>query len=155
VVDALRSLRFPVESEYLGPVRVSVTQIESGTQHNVVPDLCRIVADVRTTDAYTNEQTLELIRRAVPDCSLEPRSLRLRPSSVSVGHPVVQRLMFAGKEPFGSPTLSDQALMPFLSVKFGPGDSVRSHTADEFVYVAEIREAIQLYSTVLDGVSLT
>ena len=114
--------------------------------------LCRgIVADVRTTDAYTNEQTLELIRRAVPDCSLEPRSLRLRPSSVSVGHPVVQRLMFAGKEPFGSPTLSDQALMPFPSVKIGPGDSARSHTANEYICLHEVREAIQTYVTLLDG----
>lgn len=154
VVGALRDLRFPLVSEYLGPVKVSVTQIEAGTQHNVVPDLCRIVVDVRTTDAYTNEQTLELIRGAVPDCVLEPRSLRLRPSSVPVGHPVVQRLAFAGKEPFGSPTLSDQALMPFLSVKVGPGDSARSHTADEFIYADEIREAIQMYVTVLDGVSL-
>lgn len=154
VVGALRDLRFPLVSEYLGPVKVSVTQIEAGTQHNVVPDLCKIVVDVRTTDAYTNEQTLELIRGAVPDCVLEPRSLRLRPSSVPVGHPVVQRLVFAGKEPFGSPALSDQALMPFLSVKVGPGDSARSHTADEFIYADEIREAIQMYVTVLDGVSL-
>ena len=154
VIAALRGLRLQPVSEFLGPVKISVTQIEAGRQHNVVPDLCRMVVDVRTTDVYTNEQTLRLIREAVPDCDLEPRSLRLRPSSVSVNHPVVRRLVFAGKEPFGSTTLSDQALMPFPSVKFGPGDSARSHTADEYVYADEIREAIQLYVTVLDGVTL-
>ena len=154
VIASLRDLRLPLVSEYLGPVKISVTQIEAGTQHNVVPDLCKIVADVRTTDAYTNEQTLQLIRDAVPGCNFEPRSLRLRPSSVPVNHPVVRRLVFAGKEPFGSPTLSDQALMPFLSVKCGPGDSARSHTADEYIYIDEIREAIQLYVTVLDGVEI-
>lgn len=154
VVERLRNLSFPKVSQHLGPVKVSITQINAGTQHNVVPDLCRIVVDVRTTDAYTNEQTLELIRQAVPSCQLTPRSVRLRPSSIPEDHPIVRRLVFAGREPFGSPTLSDQALMPFPSLKIGPGDSARSHTANEYITYAEIREAMQLYYVILDGLSL-
>ena len=154
VVERLRSLQFDRVSDFLGPVKISVTQISAGTQHNVVPDLCRIVVDVRTTDAYSNEHTLEMIRAAVPDCRLEPRSTRLRPSSIALSHPIVSRLVTLGREPFGSPTLSDQALMPFPSVKVGPGDSSRSHTADEYICFDEIREAIQLYMTVLDGLRL-
>lgn len=154
VVNTLKGLAFEKESEYLGPVKISVTQISAGTQHNVVPDLCKIVVDVRTTDAYSNEDTLEIIRKSVPDCSLEPRSMRLRPSSISVNNPLVQRLVFSGKEPFGSPTLSDQALMPFPSLKIGPGDSARSHTADEYICLSEIREAMQIYYTVLNGLRL-
>lgn len=151
VVNRLRNLTFPAVSRRLGPIRINVTQIEAGTQHNVVPDLCKIVVDVRTTDAYTNEQTLQLIRDAVPECLLTPRSVRLRPSSIPETHPLVARLTFAGKTPFGSPTLSDQALMPFPSLKLGPGDSARSHTADEYICLDEIREAIQIYYTILDG----
>ena len=153
-VETLRTLSQPKESAYLGPVKISVTQINAGTQHNVVPDLCKIVVDVRTTDAYTNEETLELIRNAVPDCTLTPRSTRLRPSSIAANHPIVQRLVFAGKTPFGSPTLSDQALMPFPSVKIGPGDSARSHTANEYIRLEEIREAIQLYTTTLHQLNI-
>lgn len=154
VVETLRTLSLPKESAYLGPVKISVTQINAGTQHNVVPDLCKIVVDVRTTDAYTNEETLELIRNAVPDCTLTPRSIRLRPSSIAANHPIVQRLVFVGKTPFGSPTLSDQALMPFPSVKIGPGDSARSHTANEYIRLEEIREAIQLYTTTLHQLNI-
>ena len=153
-VETLRTLSLPKESAYLGPVKISVTQINAGTQHNVVPDLCKIVVDVRTTDAYTNEETLELIRNTVPDCTLTPRSTRLRPSSIAANHPIVQRLVFAGKTPFGSPTLSDQALMPFPSGKIGPGDSARSHTANEYIRLEEIREAIQLYTTTLHQLNI-
>lgn len=154
IVERLRTLSFPLESRHLGPVKITVTQISAGTQHNVVPDLCKIVVDVRTTDAYTNEQTLEMIRHAVPQCTLTPRSVRLRPSGFSEGHPIVSRLVMAGRTPFGSPTLSDQALMPFPSLKLGPGDSARSHTADEYICHDEIREAIQLYFTALDRLQL-
>lgn len=153
-VEALRDLRLPRVSRHLGPVKVSVTQIEAGTQHNVVPDRCHIVVDVRTTDAYTNEETLELIRRAATDCVLTPRSVRLRPSSIPPDHPLARRFEMACGEAFGSPTLSDQALMPFPSLKIGPGDSARSHAADEFVRLDEVREAIQLYYSVLDGIAL-
>lgn len=154
VVDALRNLRFEKESPMLGPVKISVTQINAGTQHNVVPDLCSLVVDVRTTDAYDNLETLELIRAAVPQCKLTPRSTRLNPSGVSVDHPLVQRARMLGLEPFGSPTLSDQALMPWPSLKMGPGDSARSHTADEYICLYEIRQAIEYYIRLLDGLNI-
>lgn len=154
VVDTLRTLRFGKESPMLGPVKISVTQINAGTQHNVVPDLCSLVVDVRTTDAYSNVETLELIRAAVPQCKLTPRSTRLNPSGVSVAHPLVQRAQMLGLEPFGSPTLSDQALMSWPSLKMGPGDSARSHTADEYICLDEIRQAIEYYIRLLDGLTL-
>ena len=154
VVERLRNLRFEKESQMLGPVKISVTQINAGTQHNVVPDECRIVVDVRSTDAYSNVQTLALIRKAVPQCELTPRSTRLTPSYISLSHPLVKRLQILGAKPFGSPTLSDQALMPWQSLKLGPGSSSRSHTADEFIYLDEIRNAINTYITVLDGLVL-
>ena len=150
VVSALRCFRFPKISEWLGPVKINITCIEGGTQHNVVPDLCKFVVDVRTTDSYSNEETVEILRKAVPDdCELVPRSLRLRPSHISTENPLVSRLIALGKEPFGSPTLSDQALMPWPSVKIGPGESSRSHTADEFIVLEELREAIEIYTALL------
>lgn len=154
VINRLRTLEFPEVSPTLGDVKISVTQIEAGTQHNVVPDCCKIVVDVRTTDAYSNIETLGLIRRAVPECELIPRSIRLNPSSIVPAHPIVRRLEMLGAKPFGSPTLSDQALMPWQSVKLGPGQSSRSHTADEFIFLDEIREAIETYIKVLDGIDL-
>lgn len=153
-ISTLRSLKFEKVSDILGPVKITVTQIEAGTQHNVVPDICRFVIDVRTTDAYSNEATLEIMRRALPDCTLTPRSTRLNPSSVSRTHPVVLRLEMLGLDPFGSPTLSDQALMPWPSVKCGPGDSARSHIPDEYILMSEIRSAIAIYIRVLDGLKL-
>lgn len=155
VIDRLRNLTFERVSPTLGPVRISVTQIEAGTQHNVVPALCRMVIDVRTTDAYSNEQTLELMRSAVGSAAtLTPRSTRLNPSGIDVNHPLAARFLMLGAEPFGSPTLSDQALMPWPSLKIGPGDSARSHTADEYIYPSEIREAIEIYIKALSGLTL-
>lgn len=154
VIETLRSLRLPKESPTLGPVKISVTQINAGTQHNVVPDLCRFVVDVRTTDAYTNLDTLRLIREAVPDCTLTPRSTRLNSSCIPAGHPLVQRLEMMGATPYGSPTLSDQALMPWDSLKLGPGQSSRSHTADEYILLDEIREAIETYIHLLRDLQL-
>lgn len=145
VIDRLRRLEFPKLSSTLGPVKITVTQIEAGTQHNVVPDLCKFVVDVRTTDAYSNTETLEMIRAAVPEAELTPRSTRLQPSSIPTDHWIVTRAAMLGLEPFGSPTLSDQALMAFPSVKIGPGDSARSHHADEYILLSELREAIPLY----------
>lgn len=154
IVETLRTLQFPRVSPTLGPVKISVTQIEAGTQHNVVPDCCKFVVDVRTTDAYSNIETLELIRQAVPQCELTPRSTRLNPSSISLEHPIIKRLELMGAVSFGSPTLSDQALMSWQSVKLGPGQSSRSHTADEFIYLDEIRNAIETYIKLLDGITL-
>ncbi|MDE7397764.1 MAG: M20 family metallo-hydrolase [Muribaculum sp.] len=149
VIETLRNLRLPNESPTLGPVKISVTQINAGTQHNVVPDLCRLVIDVRTTDAYSNIETLKLLQEAVPQCVITPRSTRLNPSSITPDHILVRRLKMLGFEPFGSPTLSDQALMPWPSLKVGPGDSARSHTADEYIRPEEIRHAIDTYLTIL------
>lgn len=156
VIEKLRNLKLQNESAMLGPVKITVSQIEAGTQHNVVPDRCRIVIDVRSTDAYSNVETLELIRNAVPFewCTLTPRSTRLNPSHIDKSHPIIERLKSLGKEPFGSPTLSDQALMPFQSLKLGPGDSARSHTSNEYIEKEEIRDAIQTYITLLNGLKL-
>ena len=155
VIEALRSINFERRSSLLGPIKVSVTQIEAGQQHNVIPDLCKIVVDVRTTDAYSNLETLDLLRKAAGEkCELVPRSTRLTPSSISPTHPLVKRLEILGKQAFGSPTLSDQALMPFPSLKIGPGDSARSHSADEYIDTWEIRDAIQTYITLLDGCNI-
>lgn len=154
IIDTLRCLKFPSVSPTLGDIKISVTQINAGTQHNVIPDSCSFVVDVRTTDAYSNEQTLELIRHAVPQCTLTPRSTRLNPSSISPDHPIISRLKMLGAIPFGSPTLSDQALMPWPSVKLGPGNSARSHTANEYIYLDEIRSAIATYTTILSDLNL-
>lgn len=154
VINTLRNLKLEKVSPTLGPVKVTVTKIEAGQQHNIIPDLCKILVDVRTTDTYTNLETLELLRQAVPDCELTPHSTRLNPSSIDPEHPLVQRAVMLGKEPFGSPTLSDQALMPFPSLKMGPGQSSRSHTADEYIGLDEIREAVDTYIVMLNGLSL-
>lgn len=153
-IQRLRNYRFEHESATLGPVKVTVTGIQAGTVHNVVPDLCTFMVDCRTTDAYTNEQVVAQLRAAVGDVTLTPRSTRLQPSGISLGHPLVQRILQLGREPFGSPTLSDQALMRFPSLKMGPGQSSRSHTADEYICPSEIRQAIELYCAVLSQLSL-
>lgn len=154
VVETLRGLSFPEVSPMLGPVKITVTGINAGTQHNVVPDRCSIMVDVRTTDAYSNTETLEMIRRAVPECSLTPRSTRLEPASIPAGHPLVERAVMLGLEPYGSPTLSDSALMPWPAVKIGPGHSSRSHRPDEYIHPDEIRRAIAIYIRLLDGLKI-
>lgn len=148
-IEWFRTWQFPKISETLGAVKMSVTVIQAGSQHNVVPAECTFTVDVRCTDAYTFEELLETIRAHV-SCEVAPRSLRLRPSSIPAGHPFVQAAVKAGRNTYGSPTTSDQALMPFASVKMGPGDSARSHTADEFIFVNEITEGIELYIRLLD-----
>lgn len=145
-IDRLRSFRAPTESGVLGPLRISVTQINAGTQHNVVPDTCRYVVDVRTTDAYTNEETVGLLRGCVRHSELTPRSTRVQPSVLDAGHPLVRASIGLGLTPFVSMTTSDMALMHGLpSLKIGPGDSARSHTADEYVLISEISAALTLY----------
>lgn len=145
-IDALRSFTPEKESAVLGPIKISVTQIEAGTQHNVVPDVCRYVADVRTTDAYTNEETVRMLRQNVRWSELTPRSTRIHASVIDCGHPLVRSAVDFGREPFVSATTSDMALMPGIpSLKMGPGLSSRSHIADEFVLLDEINEALFLY----------
>lgn len=143
--------KFPKVSETLGPIKMSVTVIHSGSQHNVVPDKCEFVVDVRATDVYKNEEIYEIIKQHV-DCDVKPRSLRLGPSSISMDHAIVKAGLKLGRKTYGSPTTSDQALMPFSSLKLGPGFSGRSHTADEFIYLDEIKEGVQLYIAMLNDV---
>ena len=149
-IDWFQTYEFPNVSETLGKVKMTVTQINAGTHHNVIPDSCSFVVDVRTTDCYTNREVFEMIDAAV-DCEIKARSFRLNPSGISPKHPFVQRAIISGSQPFGSPTLSDQALIACPSVKIGPGDSARSHIADEYIKSEEIREAIALYVKLLDG----
>jgi acetylornithine deacetylase len=143
-IEWFRTFRFPEESEVFGPVKMSVTIINAGSQHNVVPASCTFTVDVRVTDAYRNEEVLEIIRQHV-SCDVTPRSIRLKPSKIDKNHPIVQAGIALGRTTYGSPTTSDQSLLDIPSLKVGPGDSARSHTADEFVYADEIREGIELY----------
>jgi len=150
-IEWFRTYRFPKISEYLGPVKMSVTLVWAGTQHNVIPASCTFVVDVRTTDAYTNEEVLDVIRRHV-SCVVSPRSVRLSPSAIPMDHPIVRAGLSLGAKPYGSPTMSDQALLPCPSLKVGPGDSARSHTADEFVYLKEVEDGVQFYIGLLSGI---
>ena len=147
----LRDYRFRKESELLGATKMTVTVVESGTQHNVIPDLLHFVIDVRTNEFYQNEFVFEFLKKKMTKCELQARSFRLHSSSIAADHPLVKRCLERGMRPFGSPTLSDQALMPWPSLKLGPGDSARSHTADEFITIGEIDEAINTYVGLLEG----
>lgn len=153
-IEWFRSYQFPEQSELLGPVKMSVTQINAGTQHNVIPDTCTFVVDIRSNEFYSNERLFEEIKQHIT-CEAKARSFRLNSSRIDPGHPFVQRAKALGRIPFGSPTLSDQALMPFPSVKIGPGKSSRSHTADEYILINEIEEAIRIYIEILDGLKLS
>ena len=141
----LRDYRFTKKSMLLGNTKMTVTVINSGTQHNVVPDECRFVIDVRTNEHYQNEFLFAFLQKHMKKCELTARSFRLSSSHIPVGHPLVQKCIRMGMVPFGSPTLSDQALMPFPSFKLGPGESSRSHRADEYICVSEIQKAIATY----------
>ena len=146
----LRDYRFKKESPLLGPTRMTVTVINSGTQHNVVPDECRFVIDVRTNEYYQNEYLFAFLCKHMKKCELKARSFRLSSSHIDISHPLVQRCLALGMTPFGSPTLSDQALMPFPSLKLGPGDSARSHSADEFICLSEIAHAVETYLKIVN-----
>lgn len=148
-IARLRGFRFERESRLLGPIGIAVTQIEAGTQHNVVPDTCRFVVDVRTTDAYTNEETVEILRAAIRSEAV-PRSTRIRAAAVGDDHPLVSAARAVGRQTFVSPTTSDRTLMPFPSLKMGPGESSRSHSADEFILVDEIDQALGIYENYIE-----
>ena len=141
----LRDYRFKKESPLLGATKMTVTVINSGTQHNVVPDECHFVIDVRTNEYYQNEYLFAFLQKHMKKSELKARSFRLSSSHIPIGNPLVQKCIKMGMVPFGSPTLSDQALMPFLSMKLGPGESSRSHSADEFICISEIAKAIETY----------
>lgn len=147
-INWLRTYQFPKVSEMLGPVKMTVTQIQAGTQHNVVPDECRYVVDVRPTECYPNEEILEIIRANV-QAEITPRSTHLQSSGLPLTHPLVQKAVAMGKTTYGSPTLSDQALMRFPTLKMGPGDSARSHAPDEYILLSEIRGGIADYIELL------
>lgn len=151
-INTLRNYKFEKESSLLGPIKVSVTQIQAGTQHNVVPDECRFVADVRTTDAYTNAETAAILQQAVKS-QLTPRSTRIHASAIAETHPLVTAARRLGLETFVSPTTSDMSQMNFPSIKIGPGDSARSHSADEWVGIEEIKQGIETYIELVKGLN--
>lgn len=153
-IQWLQSHRFERISALLGPVKATVTMIDAGTQHNVIPDRCRFVLDVRVNELYSLAEVLDELRAGMPNIDIQPHSLRLNSSRIDLEHPLVQRALQLGLKPFGSPTLSDQALMPFPSLKLGPGDSERSHAADEWIPLDDIRRGAQLYVQLLNGLML-
>ena len=145
----LRDYKFTKESPLLGATKMTVTQVESGTQHNVIPDSLHFVIDVRTNEFYQNEFVFAFLQKHMKRCTLEARSFRLHSSSIPVEHPLVKRCLELGLKPFGSPTLSDQALMSFPSFKLGPGESSRSHSADEFICISEMEHALETYLKII------
>lgn len=151
-IQVLKNLELKKVSSLLGKTKISVTQIAAGTQHNVVPDSCKFVIDVRTNEAYSNQEVFEILQGKVKS-NLTARSFRLNSSRIEKNHPLVQSGLQLGRTCFGSPTLSDQALMDFPSLKMGCGDSARSHTADEFIYLQEIEEGIDLYIQLLENLN--
>lgn len=150
-IEWFRTYEFDKVSETLGPVKMTVTVINAGSQHNVVPDACTFTVDVRTTDAYTLQEVVGIIQEHVGS-EVRPRSVRLEPSSIPTGHPLVRAGNRMGIDTYGSPTLSDQSLLPVPSLKMGPGDSTRSHTADEFIKLDEIEEGIDIYINLLNEI---
>ena len=147
-IEWFRNNKLPKSSALFGDVKMTVTQINAGTQHNVIPDACTFVVDVRTNECYSNQQVLDAITAHL-SADVKARSTRLNSSSIPENHPLIQRCVALGGKPFGSPTLSDQALMPFPSFKLGPGDSARSHTADEFICLSELGAALEFYIKLL------
>lgn len=152
-INWLRTYQFDKISPLLGPVKMTVTVINAGTQHNVVPDECRFTIDIRTNEHYRNEEVFEFLKTKIKS-EIHARSFRLSSSGIPSDHPIVRRCVEMGMTPFGSPTLSDQALMSFPSLKLGPGDSARSHSADEFIRIKEIDDAIKTYIELLIAVKL-
>ena len=153
-IEALLSMEWPKESKTLGPVKASVTMINAGTQHNVVPDRCHYVVDIRTTDAFSNEETVELISRAASRSVFCPRSTRIRASVLAENNPLFKAARQIKMRTFVSPTTSDMALMPDIpSIKIGPGESKRSHSADEFILLSEIRKGLETYENFLQALS--
>ncbi|MCH6233140.1 M20 family metallo-hydrolase [Cognataquiflexum rubidum] len=148
-LNKIRDFQFEKISPYLGKTKVTATLIQAGSQHNVIPDICTYTLDVRVTDSYTLEEAFAELKNIL-HAELTPRSLRLNSSKVPEGHKILEVAKTLGLESYGSPTLSDQALIPYPSVKIGPGDSARSHTADEFIYLKEIQEGIQGYIALLE-----
>ncbi len=151
-IEWFRCHVFSKTSELLGPVKMSVTSIYTDNKtHNITPSQCCFVTDVRVNELYTFEEIIDIITKNV-QCKVQPRSTRLRSTSISLNHPIVKAGIALERNYYGSPTTSDKALMPFPSLKIGPGDSARSHIANEFIYLDEIKEGIELYIKLLQQV---
>ena len=149
----IRDYKFEKVSEFLGPTKMTLTVVNAGTQHNVIPDKCTMLVDIRTNEFYDNEEVFEFISQHLKS-EVKAHSFRLKSSRIDPEHPLIKKCVAMGMKPFGSPTLSDQALMHFPSFKLGPGESSRSHSANEFIRISEIRNAIAKYETLLDGADL-
>ena len=149
----IRDYKFEKVSEFLGPTKMTITVVNAGTQHNVIPDKCTMLVDIRTNEFYDNEEVYEFIRQHLKS-EVKAHSFRLKSSRIDPEHPLIRKCVAMGMKPFGSPTLSDQALMHFPSFKLGPGESSRSHSANEFIRISEIRDAIAKYETLLDGADI-
>jgi acetylornithine deacetylase len=153
-IQWLQQYRFPKVSEWLGEVKMTVTVIDSANKaHNIVPAQCHYVVDIRVNDLYTHEEILALVQAHL-QAEVQPRSMRLRSTSIPVTHPLVSAGLALGKTCYGSPTLSDKALIPFPALKCGPGDSARSHSADEFIYLQEIQDGIETYIQLLQQLQI-
>ncbi len=152
-INILRNFSFPQISENLGPVKLTVTQIQAGYQHNIVPDQCCFVVDVRTNEFYSNQEAYEVIKKQISS-EVKARSFRLNSSGISPEHPIVRKAKALGLSCYGSPTTSDQAAIPYPSVKIGPGDSARSHTADEYILIPEMEQGFKIYLNLLEGLIL-
>jgi acetylornithine deacetylase len=148
VIEWFNSYQFEKISEVLGPVKMTVTQVTAGKQHNVVPAECHLVVDIRVNDCYNNQEILDTVRKHLT-AEVNPRSMHLNASSIPVTHGLVQAGIALGRTTYGSPTLSDQSVLSCQSLKLGPGETLRSHSADEFIYINEIEEGIQLYIKIL------
>lgn len=152
LIERLRAFKFDKVSELLGPIKFTITMINAGTQHNVIPDVCTFTADVRTNELYSNHEVFDIISGMLPEwCDVKARSFNLNSSRIDLSHPLICKAVSMGLVPYGSPTLSDQAVLDCPSFKMGPGDSARSHTADEYVRIDELEIAVPMYLRLLDG----
>ena len=149
----IRDYKFEKVSPFLGPTKMTLTVVNAGTQHNVIPDKCTMLVDIRTNEFYDNEEVYHFICQHLKS-EVKAHSFRLKSSRIDPEHPLIKKCVVMGMKPFGSPTLSDQALMPFSSFKLGPGESSRSHSADEFIRISEIADAIAKYKELIDGAAI-
>ena len=155
LIEKLRTFKFDKVSDLLGTVKFTITMINAGTQHNVIPDVCTFTADIRTNELYSNQEVFDIICGQLPEyCEVKARSFNLNSSRIDVNHPLIRKSVSLGLKPYGSPTLSDQAILSCPSLKLGPGESARSHTADEYVTLAELEQAVPCYLKLLDGLRI-
>ena len=155
IIDKLREFKFEKQSDLLGPVKLTVTIIDAGTQHNVIPDICTFTADIRSNEFYSNRCIFEMIQGLLPEwCDVKARSFNLNSSRIDPAHPLIRKAVGMGRVPYGSPTLSDQTILDCPSFKMGPGQSSRSHTANEYIRLDELERAVPVYMELLDGTEI-